>query len=110
MIEKHLAERSIFLAALDIESADERKAYLDSVCGTRSELRGAVEALLKEHETTQGLLDSPGLVVSAEDQTWDDAALGSTIGPYTLLREIGEGGMGRSIWPSSMNRSTVRWP
>ena len=47
MIEQSLPEESIFLQALDCESAAERAAYLGQACSDNLKLRAEVEALLR---------------------------------------------------------------
>ena len=47
MNEPSLPEESIFGQALEIESAEERAAYLDRACGADQALRSEVEALLQ---------------------------------------------------------------
>jgi serine/threonine protein kinase len=98
------AAKGIFLAALDMEPA-ERPAFLDHVCAGDAVLRGQVEALLRVHDQPDSLLDGPrihlGLSGDAAapdvDATIDQAIAekpGTQIGPYKLLQQIGEGGMG----------------
>src|SRR5438270_14084651 len=86
-------ERSIFLHALEISSAEERAAFLEAACGSNPQLRAEVEALLRAHEKPQGLLDAPD--ASSSDTTEPPAeGPGTRLGPYKLLQQIGEGGMG----------------
>ena len=80
-------EKSIFLEAAEIAPQVERGAYLDRACGNDLELRAQVAALLAAHERRQPLLDV------TEDQRHFEP-LGTQIGPYKLLQQIGEGGMG----------------
>jgi hypothetical protein len=40
-------EEAIFYAALEIDAADQRCAFLDEACGDLGELRRRVEALLR---------------------------------------------------------------
>jgi WD40 repeat protein len=89
------SEEEVFLAALEIESADERKAYLDSACAGDVKFRQRVEALLNRHRESAGLLDEPppGLNTVLV-QTSVTERPGTVIGPYKLLQQIGEGGMG----------------
>ena len=47
MAEEPLAEESIFLDALQIESESERLKFLDCACGADTDLRSAVERLLR---------------------------------------------------------------
>jgi serine/threonine protein kinase len=81
-------EKSIFLQAGEINSPAERAAFLDQACQGNVQLRAEVEAQLRAH--VLGTCD-PG------PPTTDDLVSerpGTFIGPYKLLQEIGEGGMG----------------
>jgi WD40 repeat protein/serine/threonine protein kinase/tetratricopeptide (TPR) repeat protein len=99
--------KEIFLAALEKSSATEREAFLLEVCGADQALRDQVGALLRQHEQGSDFLESPppGLVQTVDSDRRDGAvpgssaagsaaAVGSRIGPYKLLQELGEGGMG----------------
>jgi serine/threonine protein kinase len=85
----------IFLEALDIPGAEERRAYLDQACGDDTELRGKVGALLAANERAGSFLEAPasGLIETLEVLHVGEG-LGKVIGPYRLLQQIGEGGMG----------------
>ncbi len=88
-------ERSIFAAAMDITDPIERAAYLDQACGQDVILRQHLEELLSEQEQLGSFLARPlaspalalGFGALAE-------GVGTRIGPYKLLQQIGEGGMG----------------
>ena len=85
------SEKSIFCEAAEL-SIEQRPAFLDSACGDDRELRAGIEALLVEHDQSQSVLD-----VSPIGQTVDmpgDEQPGLLVGPYKLLQQIGEGGMG----------------
>jgi serine/threonine protein kinase len=88
-------EVDIFLAAIEIGAPDSRTAYVDAACGNDDQLRQRVGALLRRHEQSQGLLDSPppGLDATIEMSAIAEQP-GTIIGPYKLLQQIGEGGMG----------------
>lgn len=77
---------------------DDRDAYLDDVCGDDDELRVAVENLLRHDSHTQGLLDSgkAGAKAVAASALSDDESDShpETIGPYSVVRKLGAGGMG----------------
>jgi hypothetical protein len=117
-------ERSIFMEALTKEPPRERSAYLEEACGGDTALRRRVEALLVSHEEAADFLAKPvperlaenlatltgpeqlrGAAPPARDGRAPFSAgtsgpqpsaegLSSRIGPYKLLQEIGEGGMG----------------
>jgi WD40 repeat protein/serine/threonine protein kinase len=90
MPEPRPSERSIFESAIDIAAPAERAAYLERVCGNDPTLRREVEALLAAHERLAGLastLGGPAETAAGERPT-------AAIGPYRLLRKLGQGGMG----------------
>jgi serine/threonine protein kinase/tetratricopeptide (TPR) repeat protein len=88
-------EESIFAEALGRGSERERDAYLDAACAGDADLRRAVGALLLAHDRTAGILESPPRDPDAiTDPASAVPAVGSTIGPYKLLEQIGGGGMG----------------
>jgi len=88
-------ERAIFKAALRITLPTKRAAYIKKACGSNSELLARIEALLKAHDEAGDFLVVPA---SDANMTIDDPAqiegLGTKIGRYELLEQIGEGGMG----------------
>ena len=102
------SEKSIFLEALDIESTEERIAFVEAACRGDRVLLTSVSALLREHEREDNPVDTP-IVAKGERHPFADAdaesvfdannsfsghALGTMIGPYKLLEQIGEGGFG----------------
>ena len=88
-------EREIFIEALQQEGGAERSAFLDVACGQDTELRELVERLLAEHEKEGSFfIDSPppGLGTTVDQPPAEQ--VGTMIGSYKLIEEIGEGGMG----------------
>jgi serine/threonine protein kinase/tetratricopeptide (TPR) repeat protein len=83
--------QQIFLEASAIAEPAGRQSYLDQACGTDSELRRHVEALLFSHENAGEFLKRSVVPSPAESLS---EAPGTVIGKYKLLQEIGEGGFG----------------
>jgi eukaryotic-like serine/threonine-protein kinase len=103
--------RSVFNEALDRPKGPARLGYLDEACGGDELLRGQVEALLAAHEKSGSFLktsDRPAqMFEGTPDPTTDQHVteqpktdqpatekLGTKIGPYKLVQQLGEGGMG----------------
>ncbi len=85
---------AIFCTAIEIESAHDRESYIERSCGDDSELKRQVERLLRAHFDGGSLLDSPAQDVGVTLDQPITESLGTVIGPYKLLQEIGDGGMG----------------
>lgn len=97
-------EESLFIEALEIRDPSERIAYLDRVCAGDAAARIRLERLLEQHEKAGHFLEQPAAARATE--TFDPTAMaeqtsrqspesvGTRIGPYKLLQQIGEGGMG----------------
>ncbi len=119
-------EESIFFAALEKRTPAERQAYLESACASDAELRRRLEALLKAHEQSGDLLDSPANLLRAAAKGADtllerplagtpEAIIdkpstespGTVIGPYKLIEQIGDGGMG-NVWMAQQTEPVKR--
>jgi eukaryotic-like serine/threonine-protein kinase len=87
-------ERSTFLQAIEILSMPERSLYVDRACEGDPGLREAVDALLGAHERPMNLLDVTGECSPTAEAPPPTEGPGTAIGPYTLMEQIGEGGMG----------------
>jgi serine/threonine protein kinase len=99
--------KAVFLAAMELKTAAERKAYLTAACGEDAALRRSVEALLRAHEQTDPLLDRPAAAhlepASARAAVEDvlsfvappsrPDSLGR-LGHYEILEVLGRGGFG----------------
>jgi len=87
-------EETIFAEALRHGSALQRSTYLDTACAGNAELRQAVEALLSAHDHAGGILETPPVALHFTTQDTPAAeVIGTMVGPYKLLQQIGEGGM-----------------
>ncbi len=102
----------IFCNALEIESLGDRDGYVEEACAGNSELHAAVRELLGAHsgaeelfesgcptrismeEMTKSLSDDPSFRDAARSVAPQERELGQCIGPYRLIRKIGEGGGG----------------
>src|SRR3954447_19012932 len=88
---------AIFSEAIELNSTEERAAYLDRACGPDGALRGRVEGLLRAHVEGDDFLEVPAPAPTVDVTPGGAPAPeepGMVIGPYKLLEPIGEGGMG----------------
>ena len=91
MSEIPLDVETIFHQALKRESGAERDAFLDGACRENTTVRTRVDALLAAHEEARDFLE-PAAQGTGEQPLAEGP--GTRIGPYKLLQQIGEGGMG----------------
>ena len=68
--------------------------FLDEACGGDVPLRSRLEALLSSHENAGSFLQEPAAPVSPTIDQPPLERLGTHIGPYHLLKKLGDGGMG----------------
>src|SRR4051812_18746633 len=99
MAEWNSEANDIFLRAAEVESPAERQLFLDQHCGDDAVLRGQVESLLTASAKIGSFLNQPAAQAFPADQrTVDNPPVterpGTVIGPYKLMEQIGEGGMG----------------
>ena len=96
--------KAVFDQAAEIAAPADREAFLEQACGG-AEVRARVEALLRAHAEAGSFLGLPPLAsaethsfVPGDSPTRTSPAApespGTVIGPYKLLQQIGEGGMG----------------
>jgi serine/threonine protein kinase len=87
--------RELFEQALDRDEADAR-AWLEQAAADDPALRDEVLSLLDHHSRAGAFLVEPA-GEAAPDLLLDDEPLaaGAVVGGYTIVRELGRGGMGR---------------
>ncbi len=82
----------IFARALE-HTAETRTAFIAEACAGDSQLMGEIQSLLAADQEADHFLSQPALV-GEDERAAMDKALGATIGPYRLVRQLGEGGSG----------------
>ncbi len=86
--------RSILDRAIALPQS-ERSPYLDQNCADDRELRDEVESLLRSHEEAGSVfLKHPAASLQVALEAGRATRIGSRIGVYEILDEIGHGGMG----------------
>jgi serine/threonine protein kinase len=93
-------EETLFHAALQLATPEERAAYLKEACPDDEPLRQRVVVLLQAHDQADASLDKPAAGLPARTLVLNPALIqptekaGDKIGRYKLLQQIGEGGCG----------------
>jgi serine/threonine protein kinase/tetratricopeptide (TPR) repeat protein len=87
---------SIFCTAIGMASPQERNAYLACACGHDVALRQRAGKLVAAHFRAGRFLEEPDGTPAPGDteQERRGAGTGTQVGPYRLVQQIGEGGMG----------------
>ena len=91
------ASNEILVRASELASSEQRAAYLDEACAGNSALRERVERLLRALHNAGSFLEGPADQLTHDRAESDDdpgQCIGTQIGPYEVLQQIGEGGFG----------------
>jgi serine/threonine protein kinase len=93
--ERYQRIKQVFDRVADLPPA-ERQAMLERLCGADAALRTEVERVLSSDHSARKFLEKPALAPAGRiiPQVVKENHLGSRIGPYEILSEIGRGGMG----------------
>lgn len=92
-----LSERQLFIQAIQIEAPAKQIAFLEEACGPNIELVAAVQKLLDAHAADSDCIVDRPLFAESELRPTIVRQKGTVIGPYTLQKMLGEGGMGE-VW------------
>jgi serine/threonine protein kinase len=103
MPDTDLEANDLFLRAVEMDSHEDRRQFLDDACAGKPDLRDRINALIRAGEQDGSFLEhhvrdtqptaGQGLGATAGVLS-ATAGAGTSVGPYKLVREIGEGGMG----------------
>ncbi len=80
----------IFAEALELDG-EERLAFLDQACDGNPKLRADIDALLEAYDASDSFLEQSAV---ARPKPAFDLKSGETVGPFTLIRKLGDGGCG----------------
>lgn len=89
-----LEEASIFDVARHITSLLVRQQYLQQVCGDDDSLRARVESLLEVYDAEIAPVDDPFKLSSGSGHSSASEEVGSMVGQYKVVEQIGDGGFG----------------
>src|SRR5262245_44574397 len=89
--------KAIFGKALEFADPAVRAGYLAEACKGNAALRAEIEGLVGALEKAGSFLEAAPHIVQTVDRPVISEIPGVVIGPYKLIEQIGEGGMG-TVW------------
>jgi serine/threonine protein kinase len=86
---------AVLQEALDLPK-DERVSFLDEACAGDEQLRDEATSLVNAYDDAGDFIEQPAIAQDASVLVADDVndRIGKEIGPYTVVRRLGAGGMG----------------
>ncbi len=89
-----LDEPAIFDIARQIKAPEARRLYIEQACAEDRDLLARVEALLRVYDEEGNFLECPAEGIRGALKASTGEGVGSQIGPYKLIEQVGEGGFG----------------
>ena len=87
--------KDVFQSAIEREP-EQRASFVAQACSEQSTLREEVERLISLHEEAGDFIEMPVTLLDRDllKEVQEALLIGKRVGPYKIVREIGQGGMG----------------